>query len=170
MISKKAIITSLTILFIHNTYSQILINKDSTNKFYKSQGVIFKQDYKINFEVKGLEKRFTPSVQDIQKAESLLLNNYNSIMSSDERILNFQPIKSVKRKFEKYVRQYLGFIDSSNNYIIFIQLLNFNVSHKDKERSFNGWKSYFITGSGTFYESNTSRYLVNLNNYHVKLF
>lgn len=149
-------------------FCQVLIPKDSTGKIYVPHGVIFGEAYNINFNLSM--SRYTPSISEIILAETIFLDQFNITLSKDKRTLGFVPIRNVRRKFKKYGRQYIGFVDSLQNHLVFIQLLNLNNSQKNINRSFNNWHQKFITGTGDFFESNTSRYLIDLGKREMRIY
>ncbi|MCC9070171.1 hypothetical protein LNQ49_00940 [Flavobacterium sp. F-65] len=138
--------------------------------YYNGEGVIFDKSIKYPFVEPNYKKGYTPTMDDIKKTETHLLNNYYeyeaNVLDSfniDKSKFNvkFKKPLNVKKKFLKYNRQYAGFIDKSNDTIIYIGLLNFK-NKKLANKYFEGWKENIFFGFDGFYEKNQKTYLYNL--------
>lgn len=87
------------------------------------QGYIFPESYFILMTVKNQKERFTPTKNDVQKAEELL--------NKQIEILNIEQINQVgncpiiHKKLKKYKRQYVGFLNIDGEKIIWINLIWF---------------------------------------------
>ena len=46
------------------------------NKHYKEKGIIFKKEYSIPISINDMNNRYTPSLSDIEIADSLFINNF----------------------------------------------------------------------------------------------
>ena len=93
-------------------------NIELTNTYIKTkrfEGVIFDQ----NKSVFGLDNnRFTPTINDIKKAENIL---HNQIADLNEQGLNqIDDCPKIHKKLDKYRRQYLVLIDKNGDKIIYI--------------------------------------------------
>jgi len=77
------------------------------------------------------------------------------------RSTSTKPIKNVKKKFNKYNRQYLGYYTTNGDMMILVNLLNFSKKSK-AERAFKGWEKEYIVAFDGFYQKNIDSYLVNL--------
>jgi len=98
---------------------------------------------------KVVKNRFTPTWADIDSAEVLLLK------------------KMVKKyAYKTYLRQYLGYVDTSNNKIIIINLLK-NLGTKKNHHYYTDWKKEFIIGFGKIYEKNTLAIKIDLSKGYV---
>ena len=89
-------------------------------------GVIFPEDYSISFLKEG--KRYTPSSEDITKAEEIL-----------EKCLKEQNL-SVYSKLSQYKRQYFGLINADNGKIIYI---NAGIGFEEFEKP--NWKKDYVS-------------------------
>jgi len=87
------------------------------------QGYIFPDSYFIMMTIKNQKERFTPTKNDVQKAEELLTKQIE--------ILNFEQINQVgncpiiHKNLKKYKRQYVGFVNMEGEKIIWINLIWF---------------------------------------------
>lgn len=152
------------IFFIQNT--EVIKLKD----YYSGEGVVFKKNVKYPFVESNYKISYTPTITDINKTEKFLLSHYYEYESNvlDSFNLDKSKIKckyknpnNVKKKFYKYNRQYVGYIDKSNDTIIYIGLLNFS-NKKQAEHYFDGWKENIFFGFGEFYEKNQKNFRYNL--------
>ena len=105
---------------------------------------------------------FSPSDEDIVLAESIISERY------DKDITWSKKTKNVKKKYWKYNRQYLGYIDSQGNKKIIINLLNFKCRKKAQE-NFEGWEKSFFVGFGEYYEKNSLRLIADLTSKKLSL-
>ena len=146
------------ILFILFTttlvYSQDSRNYNNKNLF-KGKAIVFEENYKPPIKLPSNIERFSPSDEEIILAESLLFERYNTDISRSIKI------KNVKKKYWKYNRQYLGYIDSQGNKQIIVKLLNFKRKKKALEL-FEGWENGYFVGFGEDYEKNIRRFVVDL--------
>jgi len=138
-------------------------------KYYNGQGVIFDETAHYPWIERDYVKPYKPSIEDIKKAEKFLSENYysyeqnilDSFQITKHKIsLEFKNPKNVIKKFQKYNRQYAGFINSSKDTIIYIGLLNF-ANKKKAEEYFDGWKEIIMLGSDGFYDKNQDSFLIN---------
>lgn len=143
--------------------------KVKLKEFYNGAGIIFPEEYNLIFEVPNLEKRFTPKVDDLKIAESLLCDQYNNAYTSDQRTIKFEVVENVRRKFRNYNRQYIGYINQDQERVILIHLLNFS-SKKNIRRHFQNWENEYIIGFGDFYEKNVVTFKANLTKKRLELF
>jgi hypothetical protein len=159
---KKSAILFL-IFFIQNT--EVIKLKE----YYSGEGVIFNKNVKYPFIEPNYKVSYTPTVADVNKTEKFLMSHYyeyetnvlDSFNLDKSRIkYRYKKPENVKKKFYKYNRQYAGYINKSNDTIIYVGLLNF--SNKKNAEHFEGWKEMIYFGFGVFYEKNQKTYEYNL--------
>lgn len=86
-----------------------------------SKGYIFNQEYDANW-INGITKdRFTPTKEDVIKAEEILKENLKEINSNMPNQGNGCP--TIHKKIKKYNRQYVGYRDEEGNRIIWINFI-----------------------------------------------
>lgn len=132
--------------------------KYSNKELYKYKSVVFTESYKPKIKLPNNANLFTPTIDEIIQAEHILLDRYNI----DIKKAGLKKVKNVKKKYYRYKRQYLGFIDSSGNKKIIINLLNFKCNRREN-KNFLDWESEFLVGFGRYYEANSMRYVININ-------
>lgn len=143
-------------------------------EFYDGTGVIFDKTAKYPFTEPDYAVPYTPTIEDVKKVENFLLQNYYEYWVNfyrafdyDDRLINkllkskYKNPENVKKKYKKYNRQYIGYINSSNDTIIYIGLLNFRNKRK-AEYYFEGWREQIIFGFGDFYQENQRNYRFNI--------
>lgn len=106
----------------------LLYSQESTHiKTKEYEGYIFHKEHLILMSVRNEKERYTPTVEDIEKAENLLITNMDLINCFSSYNFNVN-----KRILKKYKRQYVGFITKDNNIIIWINFIkNKNITHKE---------------------------------------
>jgi len=138
--------------------------------YYCGEGVIFDVNTKYPFVEPNYKIPYTPTIDDVKKTENFLFKNYYEYEATILDSLNldkskikakYRDPKNVKNKFFKYNRQYIGFVDKSNDTIIYIGLLNFS-NKKLAKQHFEGWKEFVFFGFDGFYEKNQRNYKYNL--------
>lgn len=104
------------------------LNKKAKNiSRRKYQGKIFRDDYKLNFELIDFDvkQRFTPSKDEIHLAEKIIKNN-----------------KLVRKESSDYGRQYLGFVNGENQKVILVNFVKYYY-----ESNFSNYYNYlFLIG------------------------
>lgn len=140
--------------------------------YYKGFGVIFDETFfnKSSFTDRNYLTFYRPELNYIIEAEKLIQTDYYRYKVDLNNYFGYKDIKTnpklkksnyIKRKFNKYYRQYYGYIDKKNDTIIVIQLLNFR--HKKKsEKLFKQWDSKPIFGSGDWFYKNQYLLFINL--------
>ena len=144
--------------------------------FYSGKGVIFSESEPYPFKDSDYKKPYTPSIEEIKKAEQFLFDNYYEYkvkvfehFEYDKKLIDkllktkYKNPEKVKKKFCRYNRQYAGYISSSNDTIIYVGLLNFSNKKKAKKQ-FEGWQKKLLIGFGEYYEKNQEFYNINLSN------
>jgi hypothetical protein len=134
---------------------------------YCGDGVIFTTEYKLPIIIEGGSKRFTPSIEDITKAETLLLSNPDEVKYKG-LVGMYEPNK-LKKKLCTYNRQYVGYQNAALDSIILIHLLNFK-NKKQAKTNFTDWNNSYIIGFGDFYERNMLTVMLNLTKKEVSTF
>jgi len=161
--NKMRVLTILFILLTANlSYSQNYSRNYTNQDFFKGKAIIFNKNYKPPIKLPSNIERFSPSDEEIILTESLIANRY------DKDINWGKETKNVKKKYWKYNRQYLGYIDSQGNKKIVINLLNFKCRKKAQEK-FEGWKNGFVIGFGEYYEKNSLRLVADLTSKKISL-
>ena len=159
------------ILFLqnHRSFSQYiaLINIDS---LYHERGVIFSNEYVLALEIEKLERRFTPDIQSIAKAENLFLNNYNLANQSNPAGANIKFIESPKNYFRCFVRQYVGYYDKNGDINILIHLIDNSRPKKTRKVLGDKWKENFVIFFAQPMPLKIMTYNVNLTQRKVSLF
>lgn len=139
-------------------------------EYYSGEGVIFNNNAKYPFVEPKYKTPYTPTIADVNKTEKFIFDNYYEYETNvlDSFKLNKSKIKckykianNVKKMFYNYNRQYAGYLDKSNDTIIYINLLNFS-NKKIAQEYFDGWKENIFFGFGEFYEKNQKNYRYNL--------
>jgi hypothetical protein len=125
----------------------------------QGNGVIFPAEYKLPFAIEVGSNRVTPSTDEVNKAETLLLSN--SIYVKYKGLIGIYEPRKLKKKFCRYNRQYVGYQNQASDTIIRVHLLNFNNIKRAKENFF-GWQHTYVIGFGSYYESNMVTMIVNL--------
>jgi hypothetical protein len=101
-------------------------------------GVIFKEDGECFMCLQDKE-RFTPTIDDIQKAERILKDNLEKANESRMNQVDNCPV--IHKKLKSYRRQYFGYIDSSGDKIIYT---TFNWDRESfPSRLLNGYNKVF---------------------------
>ncbi|ATL49593.1 hypothetical protein COR50_21780 [Chitinophaga caeni] len=103
--------------------------------YYNEKGVVFNKDYVVGIEMRNLQSRYTPTKDDIIKAEKIFNNKYNEIRKTNVDTKTF---------FCRWVRQYVGLIDNNGNKNIIVQLVD-NTKPRIINRLFGkGWETSFV--------------------------
>jgi len=84
-------------------------------------GYVFEKDYFVFMTIDYSDKRFTPSMKDILLAESILDQNIKRFNTTLKNQPKGYPI--IHKNLKKYFRQYVGFINNSDEKIIWINFL-----------------------------------------------
>ncbi|QMU66223.1 MAG: hypothetical protein GKR88_19375 [Flavobacteriaceae bacterium] len=142
----------LVLIILFNQELQAQTKIISLSSYFKGKGVIFEKEYKSLIDIKDYEKSFTPSLEEIKIVENLFLKKIES-----KRKIK----KTPKKEFYNYYRQYLGYINSNQEKVIMVNMLNFNKKSKAK-RMFENWDKDYVLGFGEFYEENQFIYTINL--------
>lgn len=109
-----------------NENAYLIRNKNSI-------GEVFKYNFKTNEIDKSLE-RFTPTIEEINQAELILNKDFlNKIKSEIEG-------KFIRKNLNDYKRQYLGYIDSNGDKIVFI---SFFLDRSIKKQDDQFWKEEY---------------------------
>ncbi len=92
--------------------------------------------------------RWSPTEEDIALAEKLIKKYIVRSVEKKHRMLNQISTPIVHQNFDKYYRQYLGYIDKRGRKILYV-----NCFWKDKENQFPGWKRKYVKvlDGGSYY-------------------
>jgi hypothetical protein len=139
-------------------------------EYYVGQGIIFDSSIKYPFTEKNYIKPLTPNISEIKRAEKILSEKYyeyrTNILDSfnvDKSIINkkLKEPKNVVKRFYKYNRQYIGYVNNANDTIVTIGLLNF-ANKRKAEKYFPDWKKTVQFGFHGFYENNQEWISINI--------
>lgn len=118
-------------------------NIDTTHQFtvihlpdyYKEKGIIFNKDYTFGIKIQSLQSRYTPTKEDAIKAEKILDDKYNEIQNTNVDTRTF---------FCRWVRQYVGLIDTKGNKNIIVQLIDNTKPRKLNRKLGKHWETGFV--------------------------
>jgi hypothetical protein len=139
-------------------------------EYYSGQGVIFDSSVKYPFVEQNYDRALTPKISEIRKAEKIFSKKYyeyrTNVLDSfnvDKSIIKkrLKKPKNVIKKFYKYNRQYISYLNKSNDTIISIGLLNF-ANKRKAEKHFQDWKKTIQFGFHGFYEDNQEWISINI--------
>lgn len=129
------------------------INIVHLSGYYKEKGVIFNKDYVVGIDMKQLQSRYTPTMDDITKEEEIFNKKYNELQKKNV---------DTKKFFCHWVRQYVGFIDSNGNKNIIVQLIDNTKPRKINRLLGKDWEDVFIIMlADSFYKVST-RFRINI--------
>jgi len=149
------ILLALLLASFTRATAQVYLSPDTMARYYDAPGVLFREDVaERNIKIPGASLRYTPSIQDIVRAEELFDSLYNKAIKADSRSGGLGYVPDARRYFFHYGRQYLGYKDSAGNRFVFIHLLNFAVEEEDKNRFYRHFGKGMVWGSGGFFEIN----------------
>jgi hypothetical protein len=133
---KRTLFTIIIILFIENNiYSQ----KTEYVKQEGYEGYIFPREYSI-WGFPPEKGRYTPTLEDIARAEEILIDSINSeYVKSNQKAYKKPPIN--RKALKKYVRQYVGYLTENNEIVIWINLLHRN-GYDDGDTPRDAYKIY----------------------------
>ncbi len=115
--------------------------------YYKEKGVIFSKDYVVGIEMKELQSRYTPTIDDVTKAEQIFSKKYNEVQKANV---------DTKKFFCHWVRQYVGFIDINGNKNIIVQFIDNTKPNKINRLLGKDWENVFIIMlADSFYKVST---------------
>ena len=153
---KNYLLFFLCVVWASAIAAQTKKNINSTNKkcaivylpnYYKEKGVIFDKDYVVGIDMRTLKYRYTPTIDDVTKAEEIFSKQYNQLQGKDV---------DVKKFFCHWVRQYVGLVDSSGNKNIIVQLINNAKPRKINRLLGKDWETDFVIMlSDSFYDVST---------------
>jgi hypothetical protein len=142
-------------------------------EFYYGEGAIIPETSSQYFSGQMNTKRFTPTLEQVKKAENILkedlTNHYNKLLkdgifyfrSGEDTVEAFnEALKMMRDKIKRYYRYYIGFINEKDEQFIIIHL--FNYSTRQSKSIYDNWKNEYIFGADGFFEDNTLTYNINL--------
>lgn len=111
------------------------INVISLPDYYKQKGIVFTEAYDLKIDLGKIKKRFTPSIDEIKKAEDIFFRDYATV--TKQRI-------DTKKYFCNYLRQYVGYIDSIGNKNLMMQLIDNSKPKKIRRILGRDWEMRYI--------------------------
>lgn len=130
---RKEIFFLILILFASCKTTPFVEMKENENAYLirnkNSIGEVFKENFDSNEIDKSL-KRFTPTIEEINQAEIILSNNFKKENKSKDG-------KFISRNLNDYKRQYIGFLNSNGDKILYI---SFFLDKKSKKQDDQFWK------------------------------
>lgn len=126
MIAMKTIIFVLIILL---NMSSISHAQDVRNGY-----IIDKYSYVFGYTIEEDSDnlyRFTPTIEEIKKAEAIIISNRTLISSQP----NAQSGKNIFRNYKKYFRQYVGIINNEGEKLILINFVHksYGINNSNKK-------------------------------------
>lgn len=103
-------------------------------QYYQEMGVIFYKSYQVPIAISNIKERYDPSIVDIQKAESVLIEKFNLVRSMQY---------NAKEYLSKHVRHYIGLINNSGEKNIIVQLIDNSKKRKVNRLLGKGWETNF---------------------------
>jgi hypothetical protein len=94
-----------------------------------------RDDYVVGIEMHDMRSRFTPSINDITKAERIFSDKYNEVQKTNV---------DTKSYFSHWVRQYVGLVDSNGNKNIIVQLIDDTKKRKMIRKLGKNWETSFV--------------------------
>jgi len=140
-------------LFFGTGYSQ---KPDSTNIYHfkngRIKGIVLTKDYEMPTSVVSIG-RFTPTEEEILKAEKILRKNIRKINKTRPNQFGSNPV--IHRRLYSYFRQYVGVINEKGEKVIHINCLWNKYSlverilgyHDDRAENKKGYSFVFDGGS-----------------------
>lgn len=116
MIMRIAIICFLCLFISSKQTNDVIYIKEST-----FEGYIFDKNYYALISIKKQKERYTPTKEDIIKAESVIERNLSRANKFLENQGENCPI--IHKNLRNYTRQYLGFINNHGDKIIWINFI-----------------------------------------------
>lgn len=119
------------------------------------QGIVFNKEAETVGAYKGMVGRFTPGLDDILKAEDLIIDSCKNVNLEKQEYVCY-----IIEHSKTFKRQYMGRLNDKEEKVLEIQFLNFSEKHSEEE--FEGWEKLFLLATGTFFNENTHIIMVNL--------
>ena len=117
----------------------------------KYQCAIFPKEYELPNSKLQIDKRFTPSKEEIELFENQLYKEFKEFKKSNPTQRKSKK-QIIYKSLRKYNRQYLGIINESGNKILFINFLNSSSGIKEIDNSWKKeWKLIFDIGHENWY-------------------
>ena len=117
-----------------NFDSSLVVNKLSLPEISSEKCIVFSKDYPVSFYLTSIDKRYTPTFDDILLAEKL----FSKYKSSCESLVN-KP-----SGYFKWMRQYLGFIDKAGRKNIVVQVINCENPGRVRKLLGKKWEEHFV--------------------------
>jgi hypothetical protein len=125
--------------------------------YYKGEGVIFDNTVRYPLKHDDFLNGYTPEIEDVVEAEKMFSTGYYQYRKAvAARFPNiryvvsdrFKDPRAVIKKYYQYNRQYAGFINKSNDTIIYLSAMNF-AKREQAEKDFAGWKEKVVIDAVT---------------------
>lgn len=84
-------------------------------------GYIFNAEHFVLLSIDNQNKRFTPTEADVIQTEKLIKNQINCL--NKELLNQSDGCPKIHKNLKKYIRQYVGYIDSDGNKIIWVNFI-----------------------------------------------
>lgn len=96
------------------------------------EGCIFPKEHFIFNTIENEKARYTPTLEDIKRAETILSDSINIIIHKEQPYrYSSKPVIN-KKNLKKYKRQYVGFIDKDDNIVIWINFIQDKGINKER--------------------------------------
>ncbi len=121
--------------------------------YYKGKGIVFSGDYAVGIDMTNKRYRYTPSKEDISKAEEIFSTQYNQLQQTNINVKDF---------FCCWVRQYIGLVDSNGNKNIIVQLVNNKNPMKIRRLLGKDWEKVFTIMLADSFYAVSNRFRINI--------
>lgn len=105
-------------------------------EYYKQMGVIFTPEYDLNIDLGDITERYSPSIDEIKRAESIFFRDYTKVTNQSIH---------VKEYFRNYLRQYVGYVDSKGIKKLMMKLIDNSKPRRMKRILGKGWESRYVS-------------------------
>lgn len=159
------LIFAFILIFVFNTgFSQEILFTEQTSsqttyvKGKNFEGTIFSKEYQMPFsENPSQDRRFTPTIKDIELVEKLLREQLKKINNGLNQGKHLGP--KIHKKLKKYQRQYIGYVSEDGENLIYLSCNWQRHNLFDKIRGFtpprDSWKTdFWIVFDGGSYHWN----------------
>ena len=158
------ILSLITCISLHSQNLSLVKFKICGNAI---EGIIFPNTYIYNGHLvfDECKSRFTPTLLEVKHAEIFLMSNNSKIEYIDMGSL-YKP-RDLHKILKTFRRQYVGYINNSEDSIIVIHALNFK--ERGSKKAFDDWGKNYIIAYDGFYENNMVTFSINLTKHIVSI-
>lgn len=110
----KTTLFSILLYFTTNNVSEFVKGKNFA-------GYIFDRSYNANFTILSQKERYTPTKENIRQVEIIINEQIDSL--NKLRINQGDGCPIIDKKLKKYTRQYVGFINTKGEIVVWINLI-----------------------------------------------